>query len=215
MGKTLGLGIDLTHRCNLNCSFYWKFVKQSTYEMTMAQLEDFCRYFAYLKPKKLRITGGEPLSHPQFKEMLLKLLKAFPDSLMQVTTNGTLLKSSLMMDRVQYVITPYSENEALDYPGKVTIHPRPFGYYDRDHDPNLTDRQAKKIHQTCLYKQIRVIGYNVYDCCHAETMERIKGCDPVHVRVGSGWGKEFNERSPTWWGECTHCFAAIFKKYEQ
>ena len=214
MGTPLGLGIDLTHRCNLRCPFCWKFVTRSDYEMTMEQVDNFCRYFGYLKPKKLRITGGEPLMHPQFKEVLMKLLKAFPESLMQVTTNGTLLKSSLFFDRVQYLITPYQENEDIEYTGKVTIYPRPRGYYDRNYDPNLTERQAKNIHKNCVYKQIRVIGDNVYDCCHAETMERIKGCEPVHVKVGAGWEQEFTRKEPERWIECVHCFAAKFKKYE-
>jgi organic radical activating enzyme len=179
--------------------------------MNMYQLDRFCEFFAHIKPKKLRITGGEPLMHPQFKFVMYKLRKVFPDSLMQITTNGLLLKMNFLPG-VQYVITPYPENKDLTYPGKVTIYPRPRGYFDRDHDPNLSERQARQIHKNCVYKQIRVIGDNVYDCCHAETMERIKSCDPVHVKVGPVWEKEFNEKEKDRWIECVHCFAGAYKK---
>lgn len=174
--------------------------------MTMDQVDNFCKYFGHLKPKKLRITGGEPLIHPLFIEVLYMLLNTFTDSIMQVTTNGILLKSSMFLDRVCYVITPYNENEDLTYPGRVNIYPRPHGYYDRNHDPGLSDKQARRKHDNCLYKQIRVIGDNVYDCCHAETMERLRGCPPVHVRVGKNWEREFYDQDKDRWIECVHCF---------
>ena len=40
----LGLGIDLTHRCNLHCKFCWKFVENSEYEMSMEQVEAIFPY---------------------------------------------------------------------------------------------------------------------------------------------------------------------------
>lgn len=202
MGKIIGLGIDLTHRCNLNCSFCWKFVKQSNYEMTLEQVDNFCKYFGHLKPKKLRITGGEPLMHPNFWEILKLLKDVFCDSIMQVTTNGLLLRDWMKIKRVSYIITPYPENEYLN----VKKFPRPNEYFDRDHDPDLSDERAKRIHKNCLYKQIRVIGDNVYDCCHAETMERLRDCPMVHVKVGKDWEKEFAEQDKNRWIECVHCF---------
>lgn len=199
-----GLGIDLTHRCNLNCDFCWKFVKQSDYEMTMQQVDNFCKYFGHLKPRLLRITGGEPLMHPQFMEILLKLRDVFSQSIMQVVTNAILLKQDMLMSHVRYVVTPYDANKnCFDNLG-LKPYPRPHGYYDRNHDPDLSDKRARAIHARCLYKQIRIIGDNIYDCCHAETMERLRGCQIVHTKVEKDWEEKFD--SVERWPECIHCF---------
>lgn len=202
--KARGLGIDLTHRCNLKCSFCWKFVETSQYEMTINQVEKFCYHFGYLKPQKLRVTGGEPLEHPQFKEIIPILLNTFPQ--IQLTTNGLLLDDTMFYERVRYVVTPYPANKEVGerFGNKVIIYPRPHGYYNRYHDPDLPEKTARKKHETCLYKQIRVIGDNVYDCCHAQTMERLGKCPPVHAKVEENWEHEFVNSD--WWQECVHCF---------
>lgn len=204
--EMIGLGIDLTHRCNLRCTFCWKFVEISKYEMTLKQVKNFCRYFRHLRPVALRITGGEPLMHPNFKKIIHLLMDSFPFSTMQILTNGLLLNDSMFHERVRYVVTPYLENEEIRirYKDKITVYPRPHGYFDRNHDPNLSEKQARVKHHDCLYKQIRVIGDSVYDCCHAQTMERFARCLPVHVKVGENWQQEFDKMDN--WQECVHCF---------
>ena len=206
MTKLRGLGIDLTHRCNLRCDFCWKFVEDSNYEMTMTQAERFCRYFGHLRPRKVRVTGGEPLTHPNFWEIICWLMNTFTFSAIQITTNGLLLDKSMFHNQIQYVVTPYLENEdiRIRFKDKITVFPRPQGYFDRNHDPDLSEKQAKKKHKNCLYKQIRVIGDNVYDCCHAQTMERKGKCPMVHAEVGEDWEQEFDKLDN--WRECVHCF---------
>lgn len=201
-----GLGIDLTHRCNLNCHFCWKFVETSEYEMTMTQIEQFCKYFGHLRPRKLRIAGGEPLAHPEFKTAISMLSEAFFFSALQIVTNGLLLDESMFSKRIQYIVTPYPVNEEIinHFKDKIIVFPRPKGYFDRNHDPDLSEERAKQKHKNCGYKQIRVIGDNVYDCCHAQTMERRGMCPPVHVKVGENWEQELEDSHN--WQECVHCF---------
>lgn len=198
-----GLGIDLTHRCNQRCSFCWKFVEQSNYEMTFEQVKRFCKYFGYLKPKKLRITGGEPLIHPRFFGVVDLLLEFFER--LQVTTNGLLLTEEHFRPRVQYVVTPYTFNQDIikRFKSKVLVYPRPNGLFDRNHDPDLSESRAKAKHKNCLYKQIRIIGNRVYDCCHAETMERLGRAEDVHIMVGEDINNLFKKDN---WKECVHCF---------
>ncbi|GAF95734.1 unnamed protein product, partial [marine sediment metagenome] len=154
--------------------------------MTFEQAERFCEYFGHLTPNKVRITGGEPLMHPLFKEIIAMLIDTFTFSAMQITTNGLFLDESMFDNQIQFVVTPYLENEdiRMKFKDKITILPRPHGYFDRNHDPNLSEEAARKRHQKCLYKQIRIIGDNIYDCCHAQTMERQGKCPAVHAKVG-------------------------------
>ena len=174
--------------------------------MSIRQVKNFCRYFRHLRPKKVRVTGGEPLMHPKFKEVILLLMDSFIFSAIQITTNGLLLDESMFNNQIQYVVTPYIENEQarIQFKDKIIILPRPHGYFDRNHDPNLSEKAARERHQNCLYKQIRVIGDNVYDCCHAQTMERFGKCPPVHAKVGENWQQEFDKLDN--WQECVHCF---------
>lgn len=204
------LSVDLTHRCNLNCSFCWKFVRQRKFDyMTEEQLDDFCKYFRDVPFSRLRVVGGEPLLHPHFFDVMFEFLDVFKKPI-NVITNGILLTDTLLdIPNVVYTITPYPQNAEIIK--KYNHHPnfavldRTGGYFDRDHDPNFSDKDAKIAHETCGYHQIRVIGDNVYDCCHAETMERLRGCPNVHVKMSEGCLQELAEKDNLF-EECRHCF---------
>ena len=201
------LGFDMTHRCNLLCSFCWKFMDKAEFgDITDEQVEKFCAYFSNVQTPYIRIVGGEPLVHPKFKDIILRLGQTFIDMDFLVVTNGMLLTDELVrLPNTNYIVTQYPQNQAVirKFSGRVTVTKR--DYFDRDHDPDLSDEQARDIHKRCGYRQLRVIGDNLYDCCHAETLERLGRSPSVHVKVKRNCDIELLNRTDTW-KECIHCF---------
>lgn len=94
------LDIDIVKHCNLNCKGClhfsplaepWYINVEEEFEK-WKQIPDFIkRYF-----RKINIQGGEPLLHPDFKKIALKVKEAFPDNDIIVTTNGILLKDDII-----------------------------------------------------------------------------------------------------------------------
>ena len=201
--------IDLTHRCNLNCDWCGKRTHESDYEMTMAQMDNMLRYIQ-LPITSIHVSGGEPLIHPQFNAMMYKLLTRF--NFITIATNGTMINHvspALIADpRVNLLISYYSgrKHENSEH-SDVT----PARFYDPRHDPDLDDDAAKLVYEHCAYHQIKVIGDKVYDCCHAETVERVSG-GVYHAIVGPDWQVELE--SITRWPACKHCFISEKIPYE-
>lgn len=200
--------IDLTHKCNLHCDWCGKRTHESNYEMTGAQLDNMLRHIN-LDTRVLRISGGEPLMHPKFVEFAERLLVRF--SLLNVATNGILLQQIpedvRLHSRINYLVSDYTGK--MSWSGAYTLV-TPKGFYDPGYDPDLGDDDAKLVYNRCPYIQIKVIGDKAYDCCHAETIERIYGGN-YGAMVGPLWKQDLEaiER----WQACKHCFIARPKPY--
>jgi len=84
----------ITRICNFNCSYCIREPMTSLpQEMSVDLFNSICNSFQRLKIRKLIITGGEPLLHPKFDE----IIKRIPDSYdIVVCTNGWLLKDKLL-----------------------------------------------------------------------------------------------------------------------
>ena len=84
--------IEITNKCNLNCSFCpednreKKFISLKDFEQILINIGDITDYI-YLHVK------GEPLFHPEL-EGILKLSRKY-NKQVNITTNGTILKSKL------------------------------------------------------------------------------------------------------------------------
>ena len=200
------LGFDMTHKCNLHCSFCWKFMDKATFGgVTDEQVDNFCKYLGHVETPYIRVVGGEPLMHPNFANVILRMQETFVNKKFLIVTNGLLLTDDLLcIPNTEYVITVYPQNRHIPkkFNGKITVTKRE--YRDRNHDPNLSDNQAMTIHGKCGYRQFRMIGDNLYDCCHAETLERIGRSPQVHVKVARDCDSEL--LSSNFWQECKHCF---------
>ena len=98
--------LPLTSKCNVACLFCSN--RQNppdirAFDIETLTLEQIDEILSYMTPKKkivigesaTRINEGEPLTHPDFIEVLRKIRKRFPETLIQITTNGSLLTDSL------------------------------------------------------------------------------------------------------------------------
>ncbi|OWZ84796.1 DUF512 domain-containing protein [Natranaerobius trueperi] len=99
--------LPLGSMCNLNCIFCSH--KQNPRDINVINLppigtEEVKELFDFINPNKkitigesvTRINEGEPLYHPYIKEILIDLRKKFNDTVIQITTNGSLLNESLI-----------------------------------------------------------------------------------------------------------------------
>jgi len=174
--------------------------------VTEKQVENFCRYLGHVETPYIRVVGGEPLMHPNFVDVISRMQETFVNKKFLIATNGILLTDDLVnIPNTEYMITLYPQNKhiAQQFKGKITITER--SYYDRNHDPDLSEERAKRAHKKCGYRQLRMIGDNLYDCCHAETLERIGRSPLVHVKIAENCDAELLARDDLW-QECKHCF---------
>ena len=200
--------IDMTQRCTLKCDWCGKLTHESDHEMTMEQIDNMLEHIR-LDTDTIRVSGGEPLVHPQFNAIMYKLLTRF--NAINVATNGTLINRilpALTVDpRMNFLVSHYDARGCdIEH-----IDVAPTYFYDPRHDPDLGDSAAKFAYERCAYHQIKVIGDRVYDCCHAETVERVYG-GMYHSIVGENWRVEL-ERADRWQA-CKHCFISEPKTYE-
>lgn len=78
---------ESTDACNLRCAFCYE---QGRRARGHVPLDTFRAVLARYRPFYLQITGGEPMLHPAFRELMRCALSRVP--VVQVTTNGTRLE---------------------------------------------------------------------------------------------------------------------------
>lgn len=94
--------LPLTSVCNVRCIFCSHFQNPSdieTYRIphrTLAEVKDTLQFInpddkIVIGESVTKIAEGEPFVHPRIKEILVLIRKEFPDTLIQITTNGTLI----------------------------------------------------------------------------------------------------------------------------
>ena len=91
----LALSLELTNKCNLECNYcYGGFKKTGRKFWKTEDLKVLFDDFAKIGCMILELTGGEPLLHPEFNEILLLSLKKF--EVVNILTNGVLLNDQII-----------------------------------------------------------------------------------------------------------------------
>jgi radical SAM protein with 4Fe4S-binding SPASM domain len=95
------LSIELTNNCNFHCKHCYNdsSSKHNLYFDTK-KLYSILNQFKINGVVTVELTGGEPLIHPDFKNIVLHCLNLFDE--VTVLTNGYLLDKSLLDDLVKY-----------------------------------------------------------------------------------------------------------------
>ena len=89
------LRLSLTDRCNFRCTYCMpedmQFAPRRD-NLALDELTLICRAFVELGVKKIRLTGGEPMIHPDFPALLHNLSALQGLRNIAVTTNGSLIE---------------------------------------------------------------------------------------------------------------------------
>ncbi len=85
--------IMLTYRCNLKCPYCFanEFVNTSATDMTLDNFDSAVDFITAQGPTRLGLIGGEPTLHPNFDEILLRLINNPYITETTIYTNGLLL----------------------------------------------------------------------------------------------------------------------------
>jgi len=90
----LQLSSDVIYGCNLRCEFCTAFSPyRKGYVSAEELLTSYKQWRKKLKPQYFKLTGGEPLLHPELATILRESAKIWDDSKLWLNTNGLLLKS--------------------------------------------------------------------------------------------------------------------------
>lgn len=207
------LELEITHRCNKNCPLCDHRIKYSDFDYL--SVEEY-KYIEYCleedKIKTILLIGGEPLMHPNFAELSSLVLKRCP--VVSVSTNGKLLPTlpKELFQRLRFVVQEYpgfNDDIVRDYKNESNVRIEDYkGTYNPYIDPNLSESEARKIRQGCLF-QTRLVGLNLYGCCLSESIERYYKTDAVHIKITKNWKNDFSNIET--YKACQHCFRAIHK----
>ena len=95
MKNQLDAILILTNQCNLNCAYciYACDITHTKYYITLEELKNTLLLMKQKLPslKRLMLSGGDPLIHPNFIEISTEIRKIFPNIEVCVYTNGLLL----------------------------------------------------------------------------------------------------------------------------
>jgi NifB/MoaA-like Fe-S oxidoreductase len=98
--------LPLTSVCNVACEFCSNRQNPqniSTFDIGILTMDQIREVLTFMTPEKkiiigesaTRINEGEPFTHPDFPAVLRLIRKSFPETLIQITTNGSLVTDSM------------------------------------------------------------------------------------------------------------------------
>ncbi len=206
---------EITHICNKMCAMCSHRIATSNFKYV--SYTEMCRILSFFKPnqiKSIRAIGGEPLSHPQYQEILNLIKLHFPKiprNRTIVSTNGGFLDKvpREIFNEWEWKITEYpgwNDEIIKKYRGKPNVRISGWdGWWDMNEDPNISEKLAKRVEKSCFH-QVRIVGIKLYRCCHSEGIEREFLNESVHTEMSPNWQDDW-KRLPVW-KACQHCFKA-------
>jgi len=137
--KVRTIHIEITNACNLACSNCTRFVghHRKPYVMSLDEVRSAIRSLVN-SPCNVGIMGGEPTSHPQFREILQILEELIVDKTRRgLWTDG--FRYDKYREEIERVFLPQnivynSHDEGIeDYHQPLLIHPKDVGLSDDEH----------------------------------------------------------------------------------
>jgi len=182
--------------------------------MSDADLGLFLTYAPLSPARNLRITGGDPLTHPKFRDYITAILELI-DKPIELATNG------LWLPRYQDMIPLFLKVHITDYGDKNKWVIMRYGhlpqinviswgrYYSRTDDPHWSPAEARRLgYDRCPLSQANIVGDRVYGCCLSEAITRHNQLDPdlTSIHLGPNWLQEYEAKDMI--AACQHCFVA-------
>lgn len=83
------VGLEITEKCNLNCTHCWQGGASRTHELSFHKIKNLIDQLSILSVSNVRITGGEPMQHSEFWKVMTELNNHNISIILR--TNGTLI----------------------------------------------------------------------------------------------------------------------------
>jgi len=139
---------EITNNCNKNCEYCAKMPRKSD-KIKYLKIEDYKYVISCMNKKdrehirKVVITGGEPLLHLRFIELISLMRKDFPKAELEIISNGKLIKK---LPQKNLRVLPNIKNISF----KVSEYPKwnddIIEIYDNNYKPpNIWKRLVNKI----------------------------------------------------------------------
>jgi hypothetical protein len=215
-GDTQIVDFEITHACNLNCPLCDHRISSSGYAGLSREgyahirgcLGTFCE-----EVRRVGITGGEPLTHPDIEWLCGHMLHDFPRARLILRTNGLALHEfpKPLFKRMTFMVSWYvGVTDAVaerfaDCPNvffKKVEHMR-----DPFRDPSLSDATARALYDACPWHAFRLVGTRLYGCCLAESIERSYRTEGIGVSLSPDWRRRLSQVET--WRACKHCYKAF------
>lgn len=92
--------LKITRKCSMGCTHC---LEDATYDgkhMPMETFEKVLKFITYINPMVVIVTGGEPTEHPDFFEIMKKLIAVFGKDRILLTSNGMFLYNQVFTNKV-------------------------------------------------------------------------------------------------------------------
>lgn len=235
------LEYEVSGHCNLNCKGCTHFSNLEKKEI-FGNIDNFSQDIKRLKElfrgiKIIRLLGGEPLLNPELPKFYRIARKFFPDSKIQVVTNGLLIPtmSSEILDemellQIEFDITQYLPTSRIIDKIKAKLEERQVKYYVSPLVENFFDRNNfngdSKIEESfskCTSRGCHFLHNGKLAVCPRPfTFKRVENSnidnallesDIINIYDSNMSGEYINERISKPANTCRYCYPQNKLKY--
>ncbi|MCL2399026.1 MAG: radical SAM protein [Defluviitaleaceae bacterium] len=160
------LEIDVADHCNLNCNNCWHFSQIA--EPTFLDPDEFNRDMKRMSElsggliHKMYLLGGEPLLHPKFDEIIAIARNYFPQTFIQIISNGILLPSAenavygnlyelCKKHDICISITEYPVNLDINKIKQLALKYEVSFFNKLEHEENIIKNDQQKLMQKAIF----------------------------------------------------------------
>lgn len=215
------LEFSINDYCNLDCPFCsegTQGARRPKKWLSMERLEYCSRIIRAQDFDILKISGGEPTLHPEFRQICESLRDLFPVARYTLATNGARLRRFLdciaVFDEIDLTHYPGRNDDVIaalesDLPPNVTLYQKRenLELWDLSKECN---RDKVRVYENCYLSQgIKVFGDRVFKCpvMTGQIGAKDIGIDDVSVPLAPNWQEALQaiDLEPA----CRRCFINV------
>lgn len=122
-----GMLLKITNKCTMGCNHCISDCKPDGIDMDIETFNQALKFLKSYRHTTINITGGEPMEHPNFWDIYMRIVNTFTTSVIIVTTNGE-----------------WIDNNIDEFSNKYQKAAGPFRYWQITRDRKYYPRQLSK-----------------------------------------------------------------------
>jgi len=214
------LEIAVTDFCDLDCPLCSQGtpLQKDKKTMTLEELERISRFFQPYEFDVIKLSGGEPTLHTQFREICERLEKLFPAYDYLLATNGCLLEKYLdILDFFYTVeISHYPGNNDATFSKLSELKAPNFYLYTKQDYAGLDDvNKESNLNKTGIFKSCKwtyikkIVQSRIYPCCiiFGQSVRQNIDREKVSVPIDEHWRENLLKIDLEPY--CRHCFVDV------